>query len=280
MTKTTFIYIIFLIIISLNLLSCSSTSQKKYEQNEMEGRADEYSALGDKFRNEKKYIEAEKYYQTAADLYILKGIKKKYLLTRLKKALLLIKRNEIKSFNKNLLSLKSFNQIENLGLDRPIKYLEARYLYHRGNISKANELIKELVSLYDNEKEIEQKIYYHFFLASKNLQTTDNKKRRKLKNRLSELEELYNAGELYNIEVLAFARLTMSKLYLEHDHFEQAKKQIVKTDNLYRNLELTSKRDQILQLYIELYKKQNNLEKLKHYQTLLINFKKLNKIYN
>jgi hypothetical protein len=261
-------------------ISCSSTGEKDYKKNDVEGRADDHSAMGDRFRNERKYQDAFNYYQTASDLYLLKGSNDKYILTKLKQCLLLLKENKESEFNILIDKLKIFNEIENLGLNRQIKYMEARYLYQKGDVSKGNKIIEQLIGEYNSSEEFEQKTYYQFYFVSKNINKISIKKIQRLDDSLDDLNDLYDGGKLQNIEVLTFSMRTLSQLYLANSMYEKAKKMIEKTDKLYLDLELTSKRDQILKLYINLYKGLKDTNKIEYYNGLLKRFLLLMKKYS
>ena len=267
-----------LIIISLlisTLYYCSSTSEKDYSKTEVEGRADEYSAMGDTFRNNKKYDEAFNYYQIASDMYLLKGSKEKYVLSKLKQCILLLKNDKFDEFKDIIGKIKIFNQVEKLSMNNQIDYLEARYNYQEGKLAEGNIIISRLIKNYEKENLIEQVIYYRFFYAAKNMKSTVQNKIDLYLYGLKNINELYMKGKLENIEVLTFANLTMGDIYLGKKKFKEAEAQIIETEKIYNNLELTSKRDQILRQYIKLYQGLDNKGKTQYYSERLEQFKML-----
>ena len=74
----------------LILISCSSTPKKEYTQTSIEGRADEYSNIADSYRQKKMYKDALDYYESAAELYLLKGSKDKYAIIKIKQSIFFI----------------------------------------------------------------------------------------------------------------------------------------------------------------------------------------------
>ncbi|GEM_PF-3692502 len=263
----------------LSCLGCSSTSEKSYKKTDVESRADEYSLLGDKFRNEKKYQDALTYYQTSADLYLLKGSKEKYLLDQLKQCLVLLKMEMREEFNLLLSKVKTFNQLENLAMDKQISYMEARALYEKGNKAEANVIIQNLIKSYRDD-EFEQMAYYQFFFASQNLSLLTEIEFRQLELSFEEIKKLYDSRKLQNIELMPFSAVTISQLYLGKGMMSVAFNHISLTDKIYLDLELTSKRDQVLQLYVDYYEKSSDSARATYYKDLLVKFHELMSKYN
>src|SRR3989339_419312 len=269
------IFITLLLANSWAFFSCSSTNEQTYSKTEVEGRADEYSAMGDALRNDRKYAEAYNYYQIATDMYLMKGSKEKFVLTRLKQAILLLKEERFAEFLSVMKSLEIFNRVEKLALDKQIDYINARYFYQNKETSKGNAIILELIKKYDEAGEFEQRGYYQFYFASQNIAAIKRETLPTMQESLAEINKLYENGKLTNTEALTFANYTMCTIYLQLKDFEKAKKQIEYTESIYELLELTSKRDQILNLYIELYSALNNNEKRNYYLDLKKEFDEL-----
>ncbi len=265
MIKLSFALTILLLTLTL---SCSSTSEQAYSKNEVENRADEYSAMGDSLRNDRKYVEAANYYQMAADMYQMKGSKEKFVLTKLKQALLLLKEDKFEEFTTLMKTVELFNEVEKLKLDKQIAYLNARFYYQTKDNQKANAIILDLIKKYDSADEFEQKVYYQFYYAGQNLDLVTEQLLVELESSLEEINRLYKNGKLTNTEVLTFTNYTMSKIYLTQKKFSNAKIQIEYTETIYELLELTSKRDQIIKLYIDLYSALNNNDKKNYYLNL------------
>ena len=113
-----------------------------------------------------------------------------------------------------------------------------------------------------------------------NPSTSDASERSELTELFNKINELYNDGKLFNIEVLTFSSLVISKIYLNCEDYQSAKKYIEKAEKLYVNLELTSKRGEILKLHIKLHNKQGHKKQEDHYQELLKQFNLVKSRYN
>ncbi len=270
--------ILFFTFLIMFLSSCSSNSKRSYIKDDMEGRADQLSITADRYRQQEKLKDAYQYYLTASEIYLLKGCNSRFLLIKLKMSMLLLKEKKVDQFIKLIDQLTLFNKYEMLGLEQPINYVKSRYLYYKGDRDAANVIMQELISYYNESPE--QKSYYLFFYASNNLDQLTNSELRELEKTWHVIMNRYRGGSLLNEELLPFASIVMSRAYLKYNDSNRALEQIGIADKIHIEMELSSKRDTILELYRDYYLLVNNTDKSTYYTNMLLQLRKLKKKYN
>ena len=131
-----------LIFIGASIVGCSSSPKKSYTVNELEKRADEYLAVGDRFRLQGRPADALQYYRSAQNLYFKKWNPSKYTLSGMKETTVLVVMGELASAKARLDYFKNYSQSLNITeMYADIALSEAMLLYAYEKRNEATTLL-------------------------------------------------------------------------------------------------------------------------------------------
>ena len=261
-------------IILILLMSCSSLSERKYQINTIETSADKLLSFADNLRINRQYEKSLNYYDKAAELYLLKNDKRKYLTSLSRIALVHLKMKKVDSFDKVLKNIINFNTIEKINFTRQVDYLRAKRFEYNKNTKEAISIYHSISKSLEN---IEQKSYYDFqiFILKETLSANEVEKS---KDTMNELDELYQEGELEYIELYSACKFIYAEMAIKRND-KAAVKAIQECETLYNRLEYTAKLIDVYELFVAFYTKKNDQVKVAYYQKKIETHKKLNSIY-
>lgn len=240
----------------------------------IESSADKLLSFADNLRINRQYEKSLAYYDKAAELYLLKNDKRKYLTSLSRIAIVHLKMNHIKKYELVLKSINEFNSIENINFNRQIDYLKAKRFEYDNN---AEEAIKLYNSIANNLEHIEQK-YYYKFQAYKLKSSLNENDKELIQDSIEELDDLYQDGKLEYIELYSSSKFIHAELAVKYND-KAAEKAIQDCEKLYNLLEYTAKIIDVYTLYLDFYTVKNQPVQIKYYEQKIETHKKLYNIY-
>lgn len=247
-----FIFIFLSVVIASG---CSSNpTEKDYYKTDIEDQGDQYLLTGDHYRLNDKLDEAKDYYKQSAQLYFYKGQKAKFVIAKIREALIEINQKNFENYLHLYGELVLVNQVEKLYLDNEIKFLSVRYQYAINDLVSAEKNLNDLIKYYDDHNNDEKRIYYSF-VKLKYGDKNQNTEKEKFEKDLKWLLGKYHTGELTNIEILIFALSTFIDNAMNTNDLAIAKKYLDIADQIYQKLELAKKRKDLLAQFYNYYLK-------------------------
>lgn len=140
------------------LTSCSSLKEEKVVNDGLAKDALSFYFSAEEYRLRGKFKEAINLYDRAGSLYISKLSYREYILTKLKKSLVFISLNKLKTADQILLKSHFWEKAFSLNLDSEIKAVEAKLHLARGENQEAFTTLKELIEI--NGDNLLLKTYY------------------------------------------------------------------------------------------------------------------------
>ncbi|MCR9205524.1 MAG: hypothetical protein NXH75_13155 [Halobacteriovoraceae bacterium] len=142
----------------LALVSCSSLREEKVINDGLGKDALSFYFSAEEYRLRGKFKEAINLYDRAGSIYISKLSYREYILTKLKKSLVFISLNKLKTADQILIRSRFWEKAFSLDLDSEIKAVEAKLHLARGENQEAFTTLKELIEI--NGDNLLLKTYY------------------------------------------------------------------------------------------------------------------------
>ncbi len=226
-----------LIFIGASIVGCSSSPKKSYTVNELEKRADEYLAVGDRFRLQGRPADALQYYRSAQNLYFKKWNPSKYTLSGMKETTVLVVMGELASAKARLDYFKNYSQSLNITeMYADIALSEAMLLYAYEKRNEATTLLDTWSKREDVG--LEKRQYMLFYRVWKTQQLPENTSLKDLLHQAQSIISGYSSGELENPEVAFFSTLVMAEFLESNQEYEEAWIFLTQVVNIHRDAEV------------------------------------------
>ncbi|MBI2519982.1 MAG: hypothetical protein HYV97_06185 [Bdellovibrio sp.] len=256
-----------LIFASMVFFSCSSSQKKSFTISELEKRADEYLAVGDRFRLQGRPSDALQYYRSAQNLYFKKWHPSKYTLAGMKETTILVVMGELTSAKVRLDYFKNFAQ--NMGvmeMQADIALSEAMLLYAYEKRDEGTALLDTWCKREDVG--LEKRQYMLFYRVWKTQQLPENTSVKDLSQEADAIISRYSSGELENPEVAFFSTLVLAELLESRQEYEEAWNLLTQVVRIHRDSEVIIQWPRIFLVMSRIAAKLNKTELAIFYQQM------------
>ena len=221
----------FCYLVIIILVSCSSLPEKTYSKNTIKTVYSNYLAVADNARQQENYPLALTYYTKAIEFAASRNERKDVGIIRLKKAHVYLTTNNATGFESEVNQVKQMILFEKINLSDQLDFILAKSLYANKNTTEANEIIKKLISKYKDFFEKETYYTFQFQRYNSGFMSLNVQK-----EKISELVDLFEDGDLENIEVLSFCLFQYCRA-LKNKSSQSFEREIQKALHFYKIIE-------------------------------------------
>lgn len=256
--------------------ACSTSTPREYGVSKLADQATHYFEWAEQLRRQESFKEADEKYKHAYSFFIARNDMKWVINCYLKRALIAIKQNRYVLAQQLVEHASLIRQIESVGSQASIDFVQAKLWFAQGESLKAAGLIETLVMRYKDDSEKHAYYLFHLWLYDK---TRVNKQQ--IQMALDHLTQRYDARKLQQVEILMFAlnhyaqsgidelqgkkttQMSSTTSVFTEGLIEAA---LLRLINLYGLYEMTAALQRTLNLTREYYEKTGDEVKAKYYR--------------
>lgn len=250
---TNFFYFITLLL----FISCSSLPEKTYSKNTVKTVYSNYLTVADNARQQKNFKLALNYYDKAIQYASARNERMDVGIIRLKKAQIYLATKNTSAFTTEINHVSQMIKIEQINLADQLNFIRAKSYYMDNKIEEANAIVRNLINKHSGS--FEKETYYKFQFQKYNLGYMRISEQ---KEKVGELFELFEDGEIENIEILSFS-LYQFCTTLKIEKNKRFEKEIQNALTFYQTIENQKRIKNCYSLLSEYYS--NDIEKSNYY---------------